>query len=114
VRRALVDAVKAVLSEKQTLEQRERELVAQLDGALRALGYRVVPRSPAAGSPAPASPRPASRRTRRSRPGPARGPKGEGSKPLECPHCDRRFAQPVNLGRHVSATHGKARQRKTA
>ena len=25
---------------------------------------------------------------------------------LKCPRCDRRFAMPVHLGRHLSATHG--------
>ena len=31
---------------------------------------------------------------------------------LKCPRCDRRFARPVHLGRHFSATHG--RKKKTA
>jgi len=31
---------------------------------------------------------------------------------LKCPRCDRRFARPVHLGRHLSATHG--RKKKTA
>jgi uncharacterized C2H2 Zn-finger protein len=26
---------------------------------------------------------------------------------LKCPRCDRRFARPVHLGRHLSATHGR-------
>jgi len=30
---------------------------------------------------------------------------------LKCPRCDRRFARPVHLGRHLSATH---RRKKTA
>jgi hypothetical protein len=25
---------------------------------------------------------------------------------LKCPRCERRFARPVHLGRHMSATHG--------
>jgi len=31
---------------------------------------------------------------------------------LKCPRCDRRFARPVQLGRHLSATHW--RKKKTA
>jgi hypothetical protein len=26
---------------------------------------------------------------------------------LKCPRCSRRFARPVHLGRHLSATHGR-------
>jgi len=32
---------------------------------------------------------------------------------LKCPRCSRRFARPVHLGRHLSATHG-VKKRKTA
>jgi len=30
---------------------------------------------------------------------------------LKCPRCDRRFAMPVHLGRHLSATHGKKKKK---
>jgi len=30
---------------------------------------------------------------------------------LKCPRCDRRFARPVHLGRHLSATHGRKMKR---
>jgi len=30
---------------------------------------------------------------------------------LKCPRCDRRFAMPVHLGRHLSATHGRKMKR---
>jgi len=30
---------------------------------------------------------------------------------LKCPRCDRRFARPVHLGRHLSATHGGKKKR---
>ena len=30
---------------------------------------------------------------------------------LKCPRCDRRFARPVHLGRHLSATHGRRKKR---
>jgi len=29
---------------------------------------------------------------------------------LKCPRCDRRFARPVHLGRHLSATHGRKKR----
>ena len=29
---------------------------------------------------------------------------------LRCPRCDRRFAMPVHLGRHLSATHGRRKK----
>ncbi len=30
---------------------------------------------------------------------------------LKCPRCDRRFARPVHLGRHLSATHGRRKKK---
>ena len=35
-------------------------------------------------------------------------------KRLRCPRCDRRFAHPMNLGRHLQATHGRKMARKAA
>ena len=32
--------------------------------------------------------------------------KGGRRRTLKCPRCQRRFARPVHLGRHLSATHG--------
>lgn len=32
------------------------------------------------------------------------------SKRLACPRCSRRFALPMNLGRHLSATHGRRKK----
>jgi len=29
---------------------------------------------------------------------------------IKCPRCDRRFARPVHLGRHLSATHGRKKK----
>jgi len=29
---------------------------------------------------------------------------------LKCPKCSRRFARPLHLGRHLSATHGRRRK----
>ena len=33
-----------------------------------------------------------------------------GRRTLKCPRCDRRFARPVHLGRHLSATHGRKKK----
>ena len=30
---------------------------------------------------------------------------------LKCPRCARRFAYPLHLGRHLSATHGRRRRK---
>ena len=30
---------------------------------------------------------------------------------LKCPRCNRRFAKPLHLGRHLSATHGRKKKR---
>jgi len=30
---------------------------------------------------------------------------------LKCPRCNRKFARPVHLGRHLSATHGRKMKR---
>jgi uncharacterized C2H2 Zn-finger protein len=37
-----------------------------------------------------------------------------GRRTLKCPRCDRRFARPVHLGRHLSATHGRRKKKKAA
>jgi hypothetical protein len=35
-------------------------------------------------------------------------------KRLRCPRCDRRFALPMNLGRHLAATHRRKGTKKAA
>lgn len=35
--------------------------------------------------------------------------KAGGPKRLQCPKCDRRFALPLHLGRHMAVTHKKGR-----
>ena len=77
------------------LAQTERDLVDKLSRALSTAGYRVVPLSDGVGS-------------RRSA-----GRKGTGKpKTLRCPHCDRMFAHPLPMARHVKATHGKKAAKK--
>ena len=68
----------------------ERRLVEDLGHLLPTIGYRLVALSQAkmAGSMANGS-----RRVKR----------------LKCPKCDRRFAHPLPMARHLKATHGPKR-----
>jgi len=78
------------LSTKATqLAQTERDLVDKLSRALSSVGYRVVPLSEANAT---------SRRT---------AGRKVGGKPkiLRCPHCERMFAHPLPMARHIKATH---------
>ena len=90
----LVTSLKRLAREKQGLRHRgqmvaktERRLVEDLGHLLPTIGYRLVPLSAAklAGSMADGS-----RRVKR----------------LKCPKCDRRFAHPLPMARHLKATHG--------
>ena len=81
----LTASLRALLSQRQSLAEEERRLIADLNRALPKIGYQVIP----AGSQA------ASRRPRAGAP-----------KNLACPKCSRRFAHRLHLGRHLSATHG--------
>lgn len=62
-----------------------------LDRVLRGLGYRVVP----LGLDGP----------------PAAGGRSPSGRRLVCPRCGRRFRFPMNLGRHLSASHGRRRKK---
>ena len=82
------------------LARNERQLVEKLSRALAGSGYRVVPVSDA-GS------------------GPGRKTRGR-MKRLRCPKCERTFAHPLPMSRHLKATHNvtvggkKKGRRKTA
>ena len=79
------------------LAQTERDLIDKLSRALSSAGYQVVPVSEAST-------------------GSRRGAKRVGGKPktLRCPHCERMFAHPLPMARHIKATHGaKKAARKT-
>jgi hypothetical protein len=67
------------------VEQVERRLVQNLSRVLPTIGYRLVP---VAGGASKAGAMIGARRKR-----------------LRCPKCDRRFAHPLPLARHLSATH---------
>jgi uncharacterized C2H2 Zn-finger protein len=101
--------VKTFLQQRHALAERERQLIADLNRVLPQLGYHVVPienGTPADASAAvrraPASPAHAQIRTKTA------------PRSLACPRCSRRFAHPLHLGRHISATHGIRRKTKRA
>ena len=87
----LVRSLKKLAREKEGLRHRgqlvaktERRLVEDLGRLLPTIGYRLVPSA-------------------------AKGVAPDGKrrvKKLLCPECDRRFAHPLPLARHLSATHG--------
>jgi uncharacterized C2H2 Zn-finger protein len=93
----LVSSVKKLAREKRGLNEKERQVahverqvIAQLGRMLSGGGYRLVPVgsgelkvSPIAGTNSRAK-----------------------AKRLRCPKCDRRFAHPLPMARHMSATHG--------
>jgi uncharacterized C2H2 Zn-finger protein len=77
------------LSAKATqLARSERQLVEKLSRALAGSGYRVVPVSDAESTPG----------------GAARKTRGR-IKRLRCPKCERTFAHPLPMSRHLKATH---------
>lgn len=80
------------------LERTERRLIDKLSGTLAGVGYRVVPL--AAGAPA------ASRSGAR--------PVARSIKRLRCPECDRTFAHPLPMARHLKATHHSRKSAKKA
>jgi len=84
-----------LVRERRTLEakerqhaQRERQVIDSLRELLPRMGYRVVQASGAQGRVSSTSPR-------------ALKPKR-----LQCPRCERRFAHPLPMARHLKATHG--------
>ena len=94
MRDSLVKVLRSLVRERETLRDRERQLAKreqQMVDSLRQLlprmGYKLVATT-GAGGPA----------TRRLGPGKP--------KRIPCPQCDRMFAHPLPLARHMSATHG--------
>jgi len=77
------------------LVRRQVDLVKELGRLLQGIGYELRP----------------------IRGGKARAAAGaansEARKPLMCPKCDRRFAHPLPLARHVSASHTRKKARRT-
>jgi hypothetical protein len=90
-------ALQSVIAQKSAIADREKQLIANLNRVLPDMGYRVVPIAEGDGA----------ERARRAHPASGRpiGPVREADKVLPCPHCPRKFAHPLHLGRHVGAMH---------
>ena len=104
----LVSPVKSFLQQRHALAAKEKQLIADLNRVLPQLGYQVVPLDNGAASRVPAegaTTRGGSRAQVLVKTAP---------KSLACPRCARRFAHPLHLGRHISATHGIKRKKKRA
>jgi uncharacterized C2H2 Zn-finger protein len=102
----LVSSVKKLARDKRRLHALERELarverrvIDRLGRTLAGAGYRLLPvggdRLRVAAGLVPARARARVKRFR-------------------CPTCGRRFAHPLPMARHMSATHGTARRTRTA
>jgi uncharacterized C2H2 Zn-finger protein len=101
----LVKSLGSLMRERQTLQrkeqqlvQRQQQLVKGLGRLLQGIGYHLTPIGGGKGRSAQSN-------------GTARVP---GRKHLKCPKCDRRFAHPLPMARHVSASHGVKKQVKRA
>lgn len=103
----VVKLVESVIAQKSAIADREKQLIANLNRVLPDMGYRVVPIAVGGA---------AERARRAQRPsGRPMGPVREADKILPCPHCSRKFAHPLHLGRHVAAMHrGKQAEGKPA
>jgi uncharacterized C2H2 Zn-finger protein len=75
---------------EQQLAQRQHQVVKGLGRFLQGIGYHLTPVGSGEARAAQSN-------------GAARVP---GRKHLKCPKCDRRFAHPLPMARHVSAPHG--------
>jgi hypothetical protein len=84
----LVRERRALQAKERRHAQRERQMIDSLRELLPRMGYRVVP---ASGAPARIG---------------ATGPRVLKPKRLQCPRCERRFAHPLPMARHLRATHG--------
>jgi len=93
--RSLLSTFRSLAKEKVTVTRREKELLGVLNQLLPPIGYKVV-RTDTNGAGRLAT-RPITATT---------------VKALACPHCDRRFAKPLHLGRHMSVAHKNGAQRR--
>lgn len=84
----LVRERKALDARERRHAQRERQVIQSLQQLLPGMGYRVVTAGSSQGRPTSASPRLLK------------------PKRLQCPKCERRFAHPLPMARHLKATHG--------
>jgi len=96
----LARELQTLASQKKEMLKQEQRLISELNAVLPSLGYRIVPNLIEVGdgtAAPPAGPRVQRRAVARL--------STSVKKSLKCPHCDRRFALALHLGRHVSAMH---------
>jgi uncharacterized C2H2 Zn-finger protein len=86
---SLVRERRTLQQKEQRLVQRQHQLVKGLGRLLQGIGYEVTPIGSGKAGAAKSN-------------GTVRVP---GRKHLKCPQCDRRFAHPLPMARHVSASH---------
>jgi uncharacterized C2H2 Zn-finger protein len=101
----LMSSLKKLAREKRGINEKERDVahterrvIEHVGRLLSGTGYRLVP----VGDDRLKAARPATT-THRAR-----------VKRLRCPKCDRRFAHPLPMARHMSATHGRKKSTGTA
>ncbi len=101
----LVSSLKKLAREKRGIREKEREVarterrvIDHIGRLLSGTGYRLIPVEGAHLKAARAA-----TTTHRAR-----------VKRLRCPKCDRRFAHPLPMARHMSATHGMKRRARRA
>jgi hypothetical protein len=99
VLRQLVQRKVALQEKERQLGRKEQQILETLGKLLPRIGYRIV----AAGSDGGAL-------TQSN--GGRKALKPLKPKRITCPKCDRRFAHPLPLARHLSATHGIRKARK--
>ena len=87
----ILSTLQSLVKEKVNVKRREQELLSTLNRVLPSFGYKIVPTE--RNGERSTTPRPAAARS------------------LQCPHCERKFAQPLHLGRHVAATHRREREK---
>jgi uncharacterized C2H2 Zn-finger protein len=92
---SLVRERRTLQQKEQQLVQRQHQLVKGLGRLLQGIGYELTPIGSGKAGAAQAN-------------GTARVP---GRKHLKCPQCDRRFAHPLPMARHVSATHAMKKRK---
>src|SRR5215467_14954727 len=93
---SLVQERMALQQKEQQLAQRQRQLIKGLGQVLHGIGYQLKPLGNVKGPTTSAS---GVRKT-------------QGRKHLKCPKYDRRFAHPLPLARHVSASHRPTKQKR--
>jgi uncharacterized C2H2 Zn-finger protein len=97
----LVKSLGLLARERKTLHRKERQLaqrqehlIKDLDRVLQSIGYQLMPIG-----------------TRKRGDIPSISAKASTRKRLKCPQCERTFAHPLPMARHVSASHKTGRKR---